>query len=181
MATTTTRSVGAQGGMLEPQDITFWQGRLKEFFADPQQLTAPAPAGRRTWNFRMFECFNPIDECLITCCCPCITFGKVHHRLHKDPKLTGYSPLNASCLGFFLSSYCGLHWFPLMLQRSDMRSKYNLDGTMLEDFARACCCACCDLVQESKESALREGEMAKQVVHEPYQTPAQDMQYMAKN
>jgi hypothetical protein len=40
--------------------------------------------------------FNPIDLCLVTYCCPCVTFGKTHHRLRKDPNLAGYEPINTS-------------------------------------------------------------------------------------
>lgn len=32
----------------------------------------------------------------MTWCCPAITFGKTHHRLHHDPQLRDYSPINIS-------------------------------------------------------------------------------------
>ena len=66
-----------------------------------------------------------------------------------------------------------------MIQRTDLRAKYNLEGSMLEDLARACCCHCCDLIQMEKESQHREAETSK-IVAEPYQTPAHDMQYFGK-
>jgi PLAC8 family len=42
-----------------------------------------------------------------------------------------------------------------MLQRSEVRAKYNLAGSGLGDCARAYCCACCEIIQEDKELALR--------------------------
>ena len=32
----------------------------------------------------------------ITCCVPCVTFGKTHHRSRKDADLEGYTPVNAT-------------------------------------------------------------------------------------
>jgi hypothetical protein len=50
----------------------------------------------------------------------------------------------------------GLHWIPESMQRSDIRRKYNLQGSCITDIAAACCCALCDLVQQEKESEIRE-------------------------
>ena len=128
--TQTTHTGGQPGGSIDPVDVQYWQNRIKDFFANTQAFSAPSPAGARTWHYRMFDCFNPIDECeflvlmfvsyesqrmarlrairtcalltsssflgLMAWCCPCVTFGKIHHRAHKHPQLEGYSPLNAS-------------------------------------------------------------------------------------
>lgn len=36
-----------------------------------------------------------------------------------------------------------------------MREKYGIEGSTLGDFCGALCCACCQLVQEDKESIVR--------------------------
>jgi hypothetical protein len=33
---------------------------------------------------------------LVTYCCPCVTFGKIHHRLVKNNSMEGYEPVNTS-------------------------------------------------------------------------------------
>lgn len=85
-------------------DVADWVGRLKGAVAEPAVFTTPNTDGQK-WHVDFFNCFNPIDTCLITCCCPCVTFGKTHHRLRKDPNLAGYSPVNVSVsMSLFISS-----------------------------------------------------------------------------
>ncbi|KAI9793273.1 MAG: hypothetical protein M1816_000694 [Peltula sp. TS41687] len=174
-----TTQPGHSGGAIDQADVQDWTQRIKDLLANTQVISAPSPSGARSWHFRMFECFNPIDECLVTWCCPCVTFGKTHHRTRKDPSMTTYSPVNASCLGYALFRCFGCWWVPETMQRADIRAKYNLEGTMLEDLLRSCCCTCCNLVQMEKESVHREEE-SKKLVAQQYQTPTHNMQYMSK-
>ena len=76
------------------RDMDGWVARASATAKDPSGITAPT--GTAPWSAGFFSCFAPIDLCAITCCCPCITFGKTHHRLHKDASLAGYSVVNAS-------------------------------------------------------------------------------------
>jgi len=55
----------------------------------------------------------------------------------------------------------GLHCVPMMLQRADIRKKYNLQGDCVTDFLTSWCCACCSLIQQDKEAELREKELAE--------------------
>lgn len=48
----------------------------------------------------------------------------------------------------------------MALQRADLRTKHNLQGSCLIDMATACCCGCCQLVQNDKEAAHREQLLA---------------------
>ena len=75
-------------------DLDGWVNRASETAKNPRGITNPT--GTAEWSSSFFGCFDPIDTCAITCCCPCITFGKTHHRLHKDANLQGYSVVNAS-------------------------------------------------------------------------------------
>lgn len=80
---------------------------------------------------------------------------------------------------FCASSCVALHWIPMSMQRADIRSRYNLQGSCLVDMATACCCGLCDLVQQEKESGQREALLhsgAAAADAQQYQ-PAQDMTY----
>lgn len=44
----------------------------------------------------------------------------------------------------------------MMMQRSDLRGKYNISGNGCADCCSACCCPLCDLVQADKEAKYRE-------------------------
>jgi len=132
-------------------DVTDWLDRVKGAVATPAVITAPKPSAS-AWHTSFFGCFEPIDTCLVTCCCPCVTFGKTHHRLRKDANLVGYSPINVSCLGWWASSYFCLHWAPQLLQRHDIKEKYNLGGDFAVDCLKIWCCSCCDLIQQDKEA-----------------------------
>lgn len=66
------------------------------------------------------------------------------------------------------------------MQRADIRQRYNLQGSCLIDLATACCCGCCDLIQQEKESAAREPLMHPGGKAEQYQANA-GMEYPAQH
>ncbi|RMZ89146.1 hypothetical protein DV736_g3620, partial [Chaetothyriales sp. CBS 134916] len=106
--TTTPTTAPAQQGVVDQKDVNEWVGRFNAALADTKTITANATPDARPWSEGFFSCFNPIDTCAITCCLPCVTFGKTHHRIRKDSNLQGYNFVNAS--------------------RIDIRNKYNLQG-----------------------------------------------------
>jgi len=141
------------------QDIDGWVTRASATAKNPAGITAPQ--GHGEWSSSFFGCFDPIDTCAITCCCPCITFGKTHHRLHKDANLNGYSVVNASvclnegngerlrwggmltewswqCLGWWAISCFGFHCIPNLLQRHEIRDRAQpqLSGNFVTDFLK---------------------------------------------
>lgn len=65
------------------------------------------------------------------------------------------------CLMFLGFTCFGLPWIPIILQRADIRKKYNLQGTFITDVFTACCCGCCSLVQQDKEVEYREGLLGR--------------------
>lgn len=87
----------AHGGPIDDQDVKLWSDRAKDILARPSEhLNSRSAAGAQSWFAGFFDCINPVDTCLITCCVPCVTFGKTHHRMHKDSGLKGYEPVNTS-------------------------------------------------------------------------------------
>ena len=62
----------------------------------------------------------------------------------------------------FCGAMCvGLAIIPMAMQRSDVREKYHLQGSCLDDILLSCCCGCCTLIQNEKESAHREPLLAQ--------------------
>lgn len=60
-----------------------------------------------------------------------------------------------------------------MMQRGDVRNKYNIDGSGSGDCCSACFCPLCSLVQHEKEVKFRQSlpGALSQVAAEQYQSP----------
>lgn len=87
----------ASNGPINDADVKMWTDRLNDVLARPSEhLNSKSPEGSQSWFAGFFDCFNPIDTCLISWCLPCVTFGRAHHRMHKDPELNGYEFVNTS-------------------------------------------------------------------------------------
>jgi Cys-rich protein (TIGR01571 family) len=170
----TTTSTAAAA--VHPDDVNAWIGRFKDTINKPEIITKPT-TGPNSWSSSFFGCFDPIDTCLITCCCPCVTFGKTHHRLRKSATLEGYSPVNATCLGFWLSGCVCLPWLFQSIQKAEVREHYNIKGEFPIDCLKSWCCLCCDLVQTDKEVAHQIAQGNIPVTKEVQ--PAQGMTYQA--
>jgi Cys-rich protein (TIGR01571 family) len=154
-------AAGGNSGPIDNNDIESWKNRFNSALGDAAgTINSKSPEHAREWSSGFFGCLSPIDACLMTYCCPCVTFGKTHHRMMKNNSMEGYEPVNTSCLMFLGSACFGLHWVLEAMQRSEIRKKYNLQGSCLTDIAVACCCVLCDLTQQDKETALREQEIA---------------------
>jgi len=156
-------------------DLEGWTKRFNEVVSKPSEvINSKSADSAHPWNSALFGCFDPIDLCLMTWCLPCVTFGKTHHRVHKNGSLEGYEPVNTSCLLLCGSACVGLSCIPLAMQRSEVRKKYHLQGSCIEDILLSCCCGCCSLVQQDKEAASREPLMGDGGgVKQQYQTGAE--------
>jgi Cys-rich protein (TIGR01571 family) len=169
---------GAKPGPIDHKDIEDWTTRFNAVLADTSVISAPGPTDARPWSSAFFGCFDPIDLCCLTYFLPCVTFGKTHHRTRKNGNMEGYEPINTSvssfhfvfmtltliyiqCLLLMGSACVGLHCIPMAMQSADIRKKYGLAGSCLEDIAKACCCALCTLTQNEKETIIREAEHQK--------------------
>ncbi|KAK2759319.1 hypothetical protein FQN54_002797 [Arachnomyces sp. PD_36] len=128
------------------------------------------------WSNSFWDCFNPIDVCLLSWLCPCIQYGKTQAR-RQDPTLANYSPVNENCLIFCGLNCFGAYWLIQTKTRTELREEYGITQTHLEKFLKMepgsikskhniaeslvqdCIsnfwCPCCALVQEEKEVILR--------------------------
>lgn len=168
---------GAAPGPIDNADVEDWKNRVNDFLAKPAEvINSKSPEGSQSWFAGLFDCFNPIDSCLMTCCLPCVTFGKTHHRMKKSANLDGYEPVNTSCLLLVGSACVGLSIVPLALQRAEVRAKYGLEGNCISDILLSCCCGCCSLIQQDKEAEHREALLAQGGHKEQYATQ-QGMSY----
>lgn len=167
-----------QQGPISDRDMEDWKGKFNKVLAQPSETINSKSSGGQ-WMTSFFGCFNPIDTCAITCCVPCLTFGKTHHRITRNGDMTSYEPVNTSCLLLWASGCVGLACIPVAMQRAELRQRYNLEGSCLVDIATACCCGCCDLIQQDKEAAAREPLNAGAGVKQQYQ-PDGGMSYPAQ-
>ncbi|KAF2175118.1 hypothetical protein K469DRAFT_702992 [Zopfia rhizophila CBS 207.26] len=143
---------------------------------------------KQNWHHNGSSCCRPFGTCMLTCFCPCITYGRTRHRIKQDGDLKAYSCCNASCMAFTgITCLTGgtLTFILPMIQRGDMRAKYHLAGNGCKDCLCACCCSCCDLVQQDKEAKYWE-EAKKSVNQQPqkhggmeYKPQLQGQQYQA--
>ncbi|KAK3303147.1 PLAC8 family-domain-containing protein [Chaetomium strumarium] len=159
-----------QQGPISNDDVAEWTARFNDVLARPgEYVNSKSPESAQPWYNSFFGCFAPIETCLMSWCCPCVVFGRTHHRLRKSANLAGYEPINTSCLLFCASGCVALHWIPMAMQRADLRTKHNLQGSCLVDIATSCCCGCCHLAQNDKEAEYREQLLASQGIQQGYQ------------
>lgn len=166
-------------GPLDNSEVAQWNQHPDQAIATPSRqlhessVKGPDPG---KWHAPYCGFCSPIDLSLITWCLPCLTFGQTHHRLRWGGNMESYEPLNSSviqkqflmnkgrllmrvlqCCVFCAASCFGVHWIPMMMQRSDLREKYGIEGNCCGDCCSAFCCPVCDLVQAEKEVKFREG------------------------
>ncbi|KAL4976889.1 PLAC8 family-domain-containing protein [Aspergillus desertorum] len=115
---------------------------------DPPTYEDTTPEARnithnKEWNYSLFDCCSPGSLCFLTCCLPCLTFGRTQARA-QDPTLRSYSSINSECLIFTGLTLC-----------CEMREKHGIDGSCCRDCCATFSCGCCTLVQEEKEMELR--------------------------
>ncbi|KAL1840497.1 hypothetical protein VTJ49DRAFT_410 [Mycothermus thermophilus] len=176
-----TPAAPAKPSPINPEDVAHWSARFNEVLAKPSEtFNSKSPQGAQPWYHSFFNCLAPIETCLLSWCCPCVVFGRTHHRLHRNADLQGWEPVNASCLMMWASGCVCLHWLPVAMQRAEIRTKHNLQGDFLTDVALACCCGCCNIAQADKEAEYREKLLAgNQGQQQGYQAPA-GMSYPAQ-
>ncbi|EPS39947.1 hypothetical protein H072_6363 [Dactylellina haptotyla CBS 200.50] len=145
----------------------------------PMPITEKASlAMPNNWLHGLCGCFGDCDSCCITFCCPCITYGEVHHRIQNKTQKDYNRCCNVPCWSFAGLMLCGAQWVMGCMQRGELRRKYNLDGSGCGDCVKHFFCECCTLVQEDRESKTRQQLMVTNIVG--YQA-ARQMQYDQMN
>ncbi|KAH8726213.1 PLAC8 family-domain-containing protein [Phaeosphaeriaceae sp. PMI808] len=152
-------------GHIDSNVVNSWKAKIN---ASLNSTKIQSKTTGKPWSTSLWGCFAPIDLCAITCCLPCVTFGKTHHRLENNGDMTTYEPINTSCILFYLSTCFGAHFILQSIQLAELREKHGLEGGCIPDLIKSCCCGCCTLIQAEKESRLLLGEKTGGVVDQQY-------------
>ena len=143
-----------QGGSHHGSHRSFRQGsqhqhrhhnrRPQQYHEDPE---SEAGLKEGMWKHTLFGCFDDISSCVMSCCCQCIQYGQNQETFSS----TGCF---GNCCVYAILMCCGVQWCLHCSFRGQIRAKWNLPGSDIEDCATVFCCECCALSQEARE--LRE-------------------------
>ncbi|KAL5250952.1 hypothetical protein ACHWQZ_G016623 [Mnemiopsis leidyi] len=98
------------------------------------------------WSHGLFGCFDDCGECLLACCCPCITFGM--NARDSGCCCDGCCGAFCGCILFFCpGAFCA--WWCCI--RPNIRRKYRIPTNCCADCCAILCCACCALIQERQQ------------------------------
>ncbi|KAJ6721110.1 DUF614 FAMILY PROTEIN-RELATED [Salix viminalis] len=113
---------------------------------NPKAAPPPSQFPEGQWSTGICNCFDDPSNCLLTCFCPCITFGRVAEILDRG---------NTSCrlqgLVYYAMSHIGCAWLYGGVYRSKLRGFLSLPETPCADWLVHCCCCVCSLSQEYRE------------------------------
>ncbi|KAK6253557.1 hypothetical protein QUC31_015277 [Theobroma cacao] len=113
----------------------------------------PAPVSGQ-WTSGLCHCFDDPVNCVITCVCPCITFGQITEIVNRGSK---------SCVSrgllFGLLALTGCACFYSCFYRSKLRGQYDLQEEPCTDCLVHFCCWSCALCQEYRELKNRGFDM----------------------
>lgn len=123
----------------------------------------PMGADGREWSNGLCDCCDAPGTCLLSWCCPCISYAKNKHRYEHlnsrgtpDPEHGGSCCSGDCMLHALIAGCCGGGWILQFMQRGNVRSRYNIKGGSCGDCCTAFFCSPCELTQESRELELEE-------------------------
>ncbi|XVF17703.1 hypothetical protein REPUB_Repub10bG0146600 [Reevesia pubescens] len=116
----------------------------------PIQGTASATG----WSSGLCHCCDDPANCLITCFCPCVTFGQIAEIVNK-----GSISCAASGAVYGLLALTGLSCLYSCVYRSRLRGQYDLEEAPCADCLVHFCCETCSLCQEYRELKNRGFDM----------------------
>ncbi|KAF3974860.1 hypothetical protein ACB098_02G165000 [Castanea mollissima] len=107
------------------------------------------------WSTGLCHCFDDPANCLITCICPCITFGQIAEIVNKGS-------VSCAASGSLYGLLLGLTALPCLYScfyRSRLRGQYDLAEDPCVDCLVHFCCETCALCQEYRELRSRGFDM----------------------
>ncbi|AES90189.2 putative PLAC8 motif-containing protein [Medicago truncatula] len=99
------------------------------------------------WSTRLCRCLDDPGICLVTCFCPCVTFGMIAEIVDKGNS-------TCTCDGTIygaLLAVTGLACLYSCYYRSKLRAQYDLPEAPCMDCLVHFCCETCALCQEYRE------------------------------
>ncbi|KAK6258504.1 hypothetical protein SCA6_012978 [Theobroma cacao] len=106
------------------------------------------------WSTGLCHCCDDPANCLITCLCPCVTFGQIAEIVNK-----GSISCAASGAVYGLLVLAGLSCLYSCVYRSRLRGQYDLEEAPCADCLVHFCCETCSLCQEYRELKNRGFDM----------------------
>ncbi|ERM94040.1 cell number regulator 10 [Amborella trichopoda] len=119
------------------------KGNVPPQFTPMQTL----PQNFSPWSTGLCGCCEDPTNCFTTCCCPCITFGRIAEVVDRGTTSCAVSS----------SLFCCLLWFtccPYLYSctyRSKLRGQFNLEESPCADCLVHWACGYCALCQEYRE------------------------------
>jgi Cys-rich protein (TIGR01571 family) len=107
----------------------------------------------QVWSFDIFSCFDEPGTCCISCLCPCIQFGEISSEFDQRNCFTCGA-------AFAILAYCNLDWCLHTYTRLEIREKYGIEGSVIEDCLCATCCRACALTQARREVEFQNAKAA---------------------
>ncbi|KAF8410052.1 hypothetical protein HHK36_002572 [Tetracentron sinense] len=115
-------------------------------------IQVPGAAGQ--WSTGLCHCCDDPANCVITCFCPCITFGQIAEIVNRGSSTCAERGTAYGCL--VLTGYPCLY---SCFYRSKLRGQYDLDEAPCVDCLVHFCCEPCALCQEYRELKNRGFDM----------------------
>ncbi|KAL3748748.1 hypothetical protein ACJRO7_009912 [Eucalyptus globulus] len=110
------------------------------------QKSPPAGAVPEQWTTGLCDCFDDPRNCIVTCCCPCITFGQNAEIIDR-----GATSCFIGGLIFCLLAQVGVACLYTCSYRTKLRGLHSLPGDSCDDCLLHWCCIHCALCQEYRE------------------------------
>ncbi|XP_020109182.1 cell number regulator 2-like isoform X2 [Ananas comosus] len=107
------------------------------------------------WSTGLCHCMDDINNCCLTCWCPCITFGQIAEIVDRGSTSCGTS----GALYGLLCALTSCHWIYSCVYRSKLRAQYNLQEAPCCDCCVHWCCELCALCQMYRELRNRGYDM----------------------
>ncbi|KAL5541098.1 hypothetical protein UlMin_043384 [Ulmus minor] len=120
--------------------------------AQPAYHAAPyisrVPSGvAGEWSSGLCHCCDDPANCMVTCFCPCITFGQIAEIVDKGSTTCGE---RGTIYGLLLA-FSGLACLFSCSYRSKLRGQFDLEESPCVDCLVHFCCETCALCQEYRE------------------------------
>ncbi|XP_047973648.1 protein PLANT CADMIUM RESISTANCE 2-like [Salvia hispanica] len=121
----------------------------------PTSLHVQGAGPPTRWTTGLFDCFEDVPNSIITCFCPCITFGQVAEVVDRGSVSCGASGALYTLIAVVTGWPCMYSCF----YRTKMRRQYELPEIPCPDILAHCCCEPCALAQEYRELKNRGFDM----------------------
>ncbi|KAH7155485.1 PLAC8 family-domain-containing protein [Dactylonectria estremocensis] len=109
------------------------------------------------WSNGLCSC-GPCETCLLGTFLPCMLLGQTADRM-RDPTMQTADNFNSDCMIFCgIQCVTGCGWIYAMMKRGEIRERYGIAGSGMNDCCASYWCGCCALIQQDKEVKARSAQ-----------------------